>query len=233
MIDIPTARASGAEETVFLLDVDNTLLDNDRFGADLSDHLTQVFGAGERVRYWKLFVERREKHGLADYLGILESFRSGLENDPRLPRLSDFLLDYPFATLLYPQALATVAHLGTLGMPVLLSDGDVVFQTRKIRHAGLWDAVAGRVLVYLHKERVMDSVQRLFPASHYVAVDDKPNLLAAMKAAIGSQLTTIFVRQGHYAHDVQAHTELPPPDRVIERIGDLAQLNLTNLKVPP
>lgn len=216
---------------VYLLDVDNTLLDNDRFGADLGDHLDRNFGAAERARYWTVFGERRARLGFADYLGSLEVFRGGLEDHPRLLQLSEFLLDYRFAGLLYPDALATIGHLSKSGTPVLLSDGDIVFQPRKIQRAGLRDAVAGRVLVYLHKEKMMDDVQRLYPAPHYVVVDDKPNLLAAMKAALGARITTVFVRQGHYAHDVQSQTQIPAPDRTIERIGDLMSLNPSDLQV--
>jgi FMN phosphatase YigB (HAD superfamily) len=222
---VPTDRV------VFLLDVDNTLLDNDRFGADLGDHLEQAFGAAERARYWKIFGDRREQLGLADYLGSLQLFRTGLDDDPHLLRMSEYLLEYPFSALVYPQALTAIAHLATIGSPVVLSDGDVVFQPRKIKRAGIWDAVAGRVLIYLHKERVLDHVQQRYPAAHYVMVDDKPNLLAAMKIVLGRKLTTIFVRQGHYAHDPQSMTQQPPPDRVIERIGDLMTLNPSDFQV--
>ncbi len=223
--------ASPANPVVHLLDVDNTLLDNDRFGADLGDHLDRTFGAAERARYWTLFSERRERLGFADYLGTLEAFRTGLEDHPQLPHLGDYLLEYPFAALLYPEALAVIRQLSACGRPVLLSDGDIVFQPRKIRLSGLHDAVAGRVLVFLHKDKMMDHVQRLYPAPRYVMVDDKPNLLAAVKSALGAKVTTVFVRQGHYAHDVQSQTRIPPPDRVIERLGDLLSLNLTDSQV--
>ncbi len=220
-----------ADNIVFLLDVDNTLLDNDRFGADLGDRLERTFGAAERARYWKIFGDRRDELGLADYLGSLQLFRAGLDDDPQLLHMSEFLLEYPFADRVYGQALAAVAHLATLGTPVVLSDGDIVFQPRKIRRAGIWDAVSGRVLIYLHKERVLDHVQQRYPAPHYVMVDDKPNLLAKMKTVMGGKLTTVFVRQGHYAHDVQSNTQLPPPDRTIEGIGDLMTLNLSDFQV--
>ena len=216
---------------VFLLDVDNTLLDNDRFGADLGNYLERVLGAAERARYWRIFVDRRERLGLADYLGTLQLFRSGLDDRPELLEVVEYLMEYPFADLVYPQALAAIAHVGSFATAVALSDGDVAFQPRKIRRSGIWDALGGRVLIYLHKERVMDHVQRRFPATHYVMVDDKPNLLAAMKTALGTALTTVFVRQGHYALDAQTNTYLPPPDRVIERIGDLTTLNLTDFQV--
>lgn len=225
--------ATPAADIVFLLDVDDTLLDNDRFGSDLGERLEQTFGAAERARYWKIFSERRDQLGWADYLGSLQVFRTGLDDDPNLLKMSEFLLEYPFSALLYPQALAAIAHLATLGTPAVLSDGDIVFQPRKIQRAGIWDAVAGRVLIYVHKERVLDHVQRRYPASHYVMVDDKPNLLAAMKLVLGEKLTTIFVRQGHYAHDAQSLKQTPPPDRVIERIGDLMTLNLSDFQVRP
>lgn len=226
--DIPPTN-----EVVFLLDVDNTLLDNDRFAADLGDRLEQAFGADGRARYWKIFGDRRDQLGLADYLGSLQLFRTGLDDDPHLLRMSAYLLEYPFSALLFPQALAVIDHLTTFGKPVVLSDGDVVFQPRKIQRAGIWDAVAGRVLIYLHKERVLDHMQLRYPASHYVMVDDKPNLLGAMKVILGDKLTTVFVRQGHYAHNAQAATQQPPPDRVIERIGDLMTLNLSDFQVRP
>ena len=227
MLTPPSSRGN----VVFLLDVDNTLLDNDRFTADLGGRLEQSFGAAERDRYFRIFADRREQLGLADYLGSLQLFRSGLDDDPRLLRMSEYLLEYPFSTLIYPGALAAVAHLESFATPVVLSDGDVVFQPRKIQRAGIWDAVAGRVLIYLHKERVLDHVQRRFPADHYVMVDDKPRLLAAMKRVLGDRLTTVFVRQGHYALAPDAAVEQPPPDRVIDRIGDLATLNPTDLQV--
>jgi FMN phosphatase YigB (HAD superfamily) len=155
-------------------------------------------------------------------------FRTGLDDDPHLLGMSKYLLEYPFKDLVYPEALAAIGHLRKLGRPVVLSDGDVVFQPRKIQHSGIWDAVDGAVLIYVHKERVLDHVQARHPASHYVMVDDKPNLLAAMKGALGRRLTTVFVRQGHYALAAGSNTVQPPPDRVIERIGDLMTLNSTD-----
>jgi FMN phosphatase YigB (HAD superfamily) len=218
-------------KVVFLLDVDDTLLDNDRFGADLGNRLEQAFGAAERARYWQIFAERREQLGLADYLGALQLFRTGLDDHPQLLGMSQYLLEYPFSSLLYPGALAAVAHLGSFGTPVVLSDGDVVFQPRKIQHSGIWDAVAGRVLIYVHKELVLDHVQRRYPAAHSVMVDDKPNLWAAMKSVLGAKLTTVFVRQGHYALAAQSNTGLPAPDRVIERIADLQKLNMSDFQL--
>jgi FMN phosphatase YigB (HAD superfamily) len=220
------------DDVVFLLDVDNTLLDNDRFGADLGARLEQAFGLSARKRYWEIFEELRSKFGFADYLGSLQFFREGLDDDPQLLEMSGFLLDYPFPDLLFPRALAAIEHLRAFGRPVVLSDGDAIFQPRKIKHAGIWNAVDGAVLIYLHKERVLDHVQRRYPASHYVVIDDKPNLLAAMKSALGDKLTTVFVRQGHYALAPGSNTVQPRPDQLIERIGDLLTLNLSDFKVP-
>ena len=208
-------------EVVFLLDVDNTLLDNDRFGEDLGDLLEQAFGASERARYWAIFSRLREQLGLADYLGSLQVFRAGLDDHPDLLAMSEFLLEYPFAARLFPRALEAVAHLNTLGRPVVLSDGDIVFQPRKIQRSGIWDAVGGRVMIYVHKERVLDHMQQRYPARHYVMVDDKPNLLAAMKSTLKGKLTTVFVRQGHYALAAESNSVEPAPDMVVERIGDL------------
>ena len=222
-----------AASTAFLLDVDNTLLDNDRFAADLGDRVESCFGAAQRARYWDIFAQRRTALGLADYLGSLQEFRVGLDDDPQLLDMSQFLLEYPFTSRLFPRALEAIAHLRTLGSPIVLSDGDIVFQPRKIQRSGIWDAVAGRVMIYVHKEKVLDHMQRRFPAEHYVMVDDKANLLAAMKSVLGAQLTTVFVRQGHYALAAESNLVVPAPDLVIERIGDLLNHNLTDFKVRP
>lgn len=222
-----------ASEIVFLLDVDNTLVDNDRFGADLGARLDQLFGEVERKRYWTIYNALREELGYADYLAALQKFRVGLDEDlPDLLQMSSFLLEYPFAERLYPLALEAIAHLRTLGLPVILSDGDMVFQPRKIQRSGIWNAVDGRVLVYLHKERMLEAMQQRYPAMHYVMIDDKPQLLAAMKRMLGAKLTTVFVRQGHYAMDSATAMIDPAPDLSIERIGDLLDLELLNFVAP-
>jgi FMN phosphatase YigB (HAD superfamily) len=221
-----------AHDTVFLLDVDNTLLDNDHFRVDLGDRLEQSFGAFEKARYWSIIARRREEIGLVDYLGSLQEFRAGLDDHAELLEMSQFLLDYPFSELLFKGSLEAVAHLAALGRPVVLSDGDIVLQPRKIQRSGISAAVEGRVLIYVHKEKVLDQVQRRYPAKHYVMVDDKSNLLAAMKLVMGPRLTTVFVRQGNYASDPQANHVDPAPDLVIERIEDLIPLKLTDFKVP-
>ena len=221
---------------VILLDVDNTLLDNDRFAADLGDRLTQLFGATECERYWAIFAALRSQLGYADYLTTLQKFRTGLEEDPQLLLMSQFMLEYPFAERLYPGALETVAHLHTLGLPVILSDGDIVFQPRKIQRSGIWHAVDGRVIVGVHKERSLDAMRRRFPATHYVMVDDKPQLLVAMKRLLGPQLTTVFVRQGHYAAESRNTVFDPAPDMCIDHIADLLEHRivpgLTSDRVP-
>jgi FMN phosphatase YigB (HAD superfamily) len=222
-----------ADAVTFLLDVDNTLLDNDRFAADLGDHLEQAFGAAERARYWAIFGRLREQLGLADYLGSLQAFRAGLDDHPDLLAMSEFLLEYPFTARLFPRALEAVAHLGKLGRPAVLSDGDIVFQPRKIQRSGIWDAVGGRVMIYLHKERVLDHMQQRYPAKHYVMFDDKPNLLAAMKSALKEKLTTVFVRQGHYALAPESNSVEPAPDMTIERIGDLINHSVSDFQVRP
>jgi FMN phosphatase YigB (HAD superfamily) len=209
-----------AHDLVFLLDVDDTLLDNDRFAADLGAQLEAAFGHAECARYWAIYAELRDALGYADYLGALQRFRHGLEDHPALLQMSAWLLDYPFAERLYPHALETLAHLRTLGTTAILSDGDVVFQPRKIQRAGLWAALDGAVLIYLHKQQRLAAVQQRFPAGHYVMVDDKPQILADMKRQLGAGLTTVFVRQGHYAAAAPADLQ-PAPDLSIACIGDL------------
>jgi FMN phosphatase YigB (HAD superfamily) len=206
---------------VFLLDVDNTLLDNDRFGADLDARLRQQFGATGCDRYWRIYDERRAALGYADYLGSLQAFRDGLEGSNDLLQLGAWMLDYPFARRLYPHALEVIARLRTLGTVAILSDGDIVFQPRKIQRSGLWDAVEGHVLITLHKQLSVAYMQQRFPASHYVMVDDKPQVLATMKRLMAGSLTTIFVRQGHYAVESFAAFPESPPDLRIERIAEL------------
>ena len=222
---------------VFLFDVDNTLLDNDRFGADLGARLEHDFGPAQRDRYWAILAELREELSYVDYLAALQNFRAGLDGDPRLLHLSSFILDYPFAERLYPQALEAIGYLSTLGLTAVLSDGDVVFQPRKVQHSGIWDAVQGRVLICVHKELALDAMQRRYPARHYVMIDDKKQLLAAMKRVLGPVLTTVFVHQGHYATQAAsqaAGAQLdPPPDLEIEGIGDLLDLDRSDFFAAP
>ncbi len=212
---------AAANDVVFLLDVDNTLLDNDRVQDDLRSHLEHEFGAASRDRYWAIFEALRTELGYADYLGALQRYRLGDLSDTRLMLISSFLVDYPFASRLYPGALDAIRRLRALGLTVILSDGDVVFQPRKVERSGLWAAVEGRVLIYIHKEEMLDAVAERYPARRYVMIDDKLRILAAMKRTWKDRLTTIFPRQGHYALDPGSIAAYPPADITIERIGDL------------
>ena len=220
---------SAPDEVVFLLDVDNTLLDNDHIVADLDDYLRREFGDESRDRYWLIFEALRVELGYADYLGALQRYRLEDLNDPRLLQTSSFLVDYPFAKRLYPGALEVIKHLRAWGPTVILSDGDVVFQPRKVVRSGLWNAVEGRVLIYIHKEQMLDAVAQRYPARHYVMVDDKLRILAAMKNVWKNRLTTVFPRQGHYALDSKKITANPAADIAVERIGELVSYDLPAL----
>jgi len=212
---------TAAHDVVFLLDCDNTLFDNDRLETDLADHFVAVYGAASRDRYWELLEQLRSEVGYADYLGALQRARQQDVSDARLFKTASFLLDYPFASRLYPGALDVIRHLDTVGLTVILSDGDVVFQPRKIQHAGLWDAVEGRVLIPIHKERALAAVAMRHPARHYVLIDDNPRILAAVKKSWADRVTTVFPKQGHYALDPHAGDSIPAADLVVDRIGDV------------
>jgi FMN phosphatase YigB (HAD superfamily) len=217
---------SAADGVVILFDVDDTLLDNDALQDDLSTHLERTLGAAGRERYWSIFEALRDEFGYADYLGTLQRYRLQAPDDQRVLLVASFLLDYPFASRLYSGALAAVAHMQQLGTTVILSDGDVVLQPRKIQRSGLWDAVQGRVLIYIHKEQMLEAVTGLYPARHYVMVDDKPRILAAVKQHWGPKVTSIFPRQGHYAHDARATAAYPAADLSIDAIGDLPSYDI-------
>ncbi|WP_441339344.1 HAD family hydrolase [Pandoraea sp. PE-S2T-3] len=212
---------------VFMLDVDNTLLDNDHFLLALKQHMAEQFGDTLRDHFFSILESLRVQLGYVDYLSALQCFRFADIHDPRMLFVSAYLLDYPFATLLYPDALAVIAHLNRRGTTVIVSDGDAVFQPRKIQRSGLWDAVEGRVLVYVHKERMIDAIEADFPARRYVMVDDKLRLLSIMKEAWGERLTTVFPRQGHYALDDAGVHQYRSPDITLERIGDLLNQTFT------
>jgi FMN phosphatase YigB (HAD superfamily) len=214
---------------VFLLDVDNTLLDNDRITDDLKRHLTHAFGAARQERYWAIFENLRVELGYSDYLGALQRYRVENPRDPHFLQISSFLLDYPFADRVFPAALDVIERLRTWGTTVILSDGDVIFQPRKIELSGLFEAVQSRVLIYIHKEQELDDVEKRYPARHYVLVDDKLRILTAVKELWGSRLTTVFPRQGHYASDTKNLATYPPADITIDRIGDLLRYDLSSL----
>jgi len=213
--------------TIFLFDVDNTLLDNDRVEQDLRCHLADEFGEESKDRYFAILEGLRTQLGYADYLGALQRYRLEKQSDHRMLSMSSFLVDYPFAERLYPGALDVLKHVQAWGPAVILSDGDVVFQPRKVQRAGLWNAVQGRVLIYVHKERMLNDVERTYPAQHYVMVDDKLRILAAMKSVWCERLTTVFPRQGHYALDPDIVRQYPQPQITIEKIGDLVKYDPT------
>lgn len=208
-------------ELVILLDVDDTLLDNDRFSTDLKARLKADFGADQRDRYWAILDRQREDLGYVDYLRALQDFRLELQHYPKILALGDFVLSYPFEERVYPTSMQVIEHLSRIATTAILSDGDAVLQPRKVKRAGLWEALDGRVMIYVHKQDMLDDVQKRYPAKHYVTVDDKRPLLSAMKQVLGNRLTTIFVRQGHYAHEAKPTPDELPPDRSIESIGEL------------
>jgi FMN phosphatase YigB (HAD superfamily) len=213
-------NAQQPEQLVFLLDVDNTLLDNDQIERDLSAHLTEVFGRDACDRYWSILEQLRTELGYADFLGALQRYRAENLHDPHILEMSSFLVDYPFADRLYPKALELVTQIKRRWAVTIFSDGDAVFRPRKVERSGLWKAVDGRVLIYIHKEQMLDDVERRYPADHYVFIDDKLRLLNAVKQNWGGRVTTVFPQQGQYANAPSVKT-FPPADITIEHIGDL------------
>jgi FMN phosphatase YigB (HAD superfamily) len=214
---------------VFLVDVDNTLLDNDRIQSDLRRHLEREFGAASRDRYWAILEQLFTDLGYRDYLGALQRYRVEHPRDIHLLSMSSYLVDYPFANRLYPGSLDVLERFRSWGQTVILSDGDVVFQPRKVERSGIFEAVEGHVLIYIHKEEALDDVERRYPAQHYVLVDDKLRILAAVKKAWGERVTTVFPRQGQYAHDPTIIAACPPADLTVERIADLLNYDLPAL----
>jgi FMN phosphatase YigB (HAD superfamily) len=218
-----------ANNVVFLFDVDNTLLDNDRVTNDLKRYLEKQVGHERQECYWKLFEQLRSELGYADYLGALQRYRMAYPRDPGILTVSHFLVNYPFATRLFPDSLDVVEYVKQWGEAVILTDGDVVFQPLKIERSGIWDSVDGKVLIYIHKEQELEDVEKRFPASHYVLIDDKLRILDAVKKVWGKRVTTVFARQGHYAHDVKALSGLLAADLSLERIGHLLEYGLEHL----
>jgi FMN phosphatase YigB (HAD superfamily) len=216
-------------DTVFLFDVDNTLLDNDRVQADLGVHLAKYYGEATRERFWEIFETLRSELGYADYLGALERYRLEAPHDPSLLRMGNWLVDYPFQNRLYPDAIEVVKMAQFAGVAVILSDGDAVFQPRKVERSGLWSVFGDNVLIYVHKELELADVEHHFPARHYVMIDDKLRILDAIKRVWGDRVTTVFPRQGHYAADPAILAEYPPADVAVDRIGDLLEHDLTQL----
>ena len=216
-------------QVVFLVDVDNTLLDNDRIQADIKTYLERQYGAGSRDRYWAILEDLFVELGYRDYLGALQRYRVEHPQDMHLLSMSTFLVDYPFANRLYPGSLDVLERLRQWGPTVLLTDGDVVFQPRKVERSGLSEAVNSHVLIYIHEELALDDLESRYPALHYVLVDDKPRILAAVKEVWGSRVTTVLPRQGQYAHDAKALASFAAPDVTVDRIGDLLDYDLGRL----
>jgi len=219
-----------ASNIVFLFDVDNTLLNNDHVTADLKRHLHTEVGEERSHRYWQFFEAIRSELGYADYLGALQRYRMEYPRDPKLLAVSYFLMRYPFANRLFPGSLDAIQHVSKGGTPVILSDGDVVFQPHKVYRSGLYEEFNGHVLIYVHKELEMDDVEQRFPADHYVMVDDKLRILEAMKKVWKNKLTTVFVKQDHYANDPKTAGQYPPADVSLERIGDLVNHDTASLR---
>jgi FMN phosphatase YigB (HAD superfamily) len=222
--------ATARYEYVFLIDVDNTLLDNDSVSRDLKRHLKETFGEERRNRFWEIFEELRGAVGYADYLGALQRYRLEHPRDPRLLETSLFLVDYPFAGRLFSQAIEVVEWLRRWGPAVIFSDGDAVFQPRKVSRSGLWHAVLGQVLIYVHKEEMLDDVEQRYPSRHYVVIDDKLRILTAIKAAWGDRVTTIFPRQGHYALDPKNVSMYPAADLSIDHISELLDYDIAAIQ---
>jgi FMN phosphatase YigB (HAD superfamily) len=217
------------DTAVFLVDVDNTLLDNDHIQADLKRHLEHEFGAACRDRYWAILEQLFSELGYRDYLGALQRYRVEHPHDIHLLSMSSYLVDYPFANRLYPGALDVLERFRGWAPTVVLSDGDVVFQPRKVERSGIAEAVEGNVLIYIHKEEELQDVEERYPARHYVLVDDKPRILASVKKVWGDRVTTVLPRQGQYANDRDVVASLPTPDVIVERIGDLLAYDFPTL----
>jgi len=214
---------------VFLLDIDNTLVNNDAVVADLMKHLERDVGAEQQKRYWEFFEQLRSELGYADYLGALQRYRVAYPRDFKILDASMYLVDYPFANRLFPDSLDAIEHARKMGKAIILSDGDVVFQPHKIYRSGIYDAIDGEVLIYIHKETELDDVVQRYPADHYVLVDDKVRILAEVKRQWGTRVTTVFPRQGHYANDPKQVAKYPVPDFTIERIGEFLKFDLDTL----
>ncbi len=216
-------RSDTNSNIVFFFDVDNTLLNNDHVSRDLKHHLVSKVGEASALRYWEIFEQLRKELGYADYLGALQRYRIEHPREPKVLAVSHFMINYPFANRLYPGSVDAVVHAQGLGRAVILSDGDVVFQPRKIERSGLHEIFEGHVLIYVHKELELDDVEKKYPASHYVMVDDKVRILTAIKKHWGDRVTTVFPRQGHYALDAAEVAKYPKPDITLERIGELPE----------
>ena len=216
-------------KTVLLFDVDNTLVNNDHIIADLMLHITDQFGREPQQRYAAILEELRTLLGYVDYLGALQQYRREFPHQSHMLAISKYLVNYPFANRLYPASLDVLEKAAQFGAVVILTDGDVVFQPRKLERSGIAEAVDGRVLLYIHKELELADVEKNYPADHYVLFDDKLRILDEVKKTWGARVTTVFVRQGHYANDSAEVAKLRPSDVAIERVGDLLAYDFSTL----
>src|SRR6266404_4604173 len=214
---------------VFLVDVDDTLLENDRIQADFKRHIEREFGAQCCDRFWAIQEKLFNQLGYRDYLGALQRFRIEHPYEPHLVTAANYLVDYPFANRLYPGALDVLERFRQWGRTVILTDGDMVFQPRKVQRSGIFETVEGHVLIYIHKEKALKDIEQRYPAEHYVLVDDKLRILTAVKQAWGSRVTTVFPRQGEFALDPVTLASYPPADITVERISDLLSYDLPDL----
>ena len=228
MTELREDVAVSARSTAFLVDVDDTLLDNDRIRDDIEHYLDREYGADARAAYWAIQERRFVDLGYRDYLGAVQEWWESESWDPRLPAVSEYLLEYPFADRLYPRALEVLARLRDTGTTIVLTDGDAIFQPRKVARAGLSSVVDG-VLVYVHKDEELDDVERRYPAERYVLVDDKVRILAAAKRHWGDRVTTVLPLQGQFANDASLVAAHPSPDVTVGAVGELLDLDLQDL----
>ena len=214
---------------VFLVDVDDPLLDNDRIQNDLRNNLEREFGQGNRDRYWVMQEEMSQEAGCRDYLRALQRYRSENPTDVRILSMSSFLADYPFANRLYPGALDVLERFRSWDQTVILSDGDLVFQPRRVERSGISEVVEGHVFIYVHKQEALEDVWKRYPARHYVLVDDKLRILTAVKKGWGDGVTAVFPRQGKFAHDRAVIAANPTSDVTVARASDLLGFELLAL----
>ncbi|WP_158744178.1 HAD family hydrolase [Acidisphaera sp. L21] len=213
---------------VFLVDVDNTLLDNDQFQDALKAHIAKVSGPAARDRYWEIQEHLFHSLGYRDYLGAFQTYRLERPEDVDAIWLSLFVVDFPYATLLYPGALELIAALRKLGRVVALTDGDAVFQPRKLQGAGLIEPLDRHIMICVHKEAEVAEIERRYPAERYVVIDDKIRLLTAFKKVWGNKVMTVFPRQGQFGLDTKVIAANPPADIDVDRIAQLLDGSILN-----
>lgn len=208
----------------FLFDVDNTLIDNDRVKAELAEGIESAVGQAAGARFWEIYEDVRRMRDFVDYPRTLERFRETFPLEPGFPAVAELVLGYPYRSALYPGALEVLARVQSVGLAAIVTDGDPVYQAAKIARSGLADAVEQRVFLSAHKEAHWAEVAESVPANRYVLFDDKAAVLARIKR-LDERVMTIHVRQGHYG-EADAGDVQPAPDRSVDRIGDVLDLDL-------